>query len=62
MLGLLLFLAGLGMIVYMIETSFPMSSQVRRIWRGVVVICLVLWLMELFGIADLPIPRLGVNP
>jgi len=58
MLELLLSIALLGLIVWLIETYIPMSPPFLTIFRVVVGICLILWLLRVFGVADIPVPRL----
>jgi len=58
MILLVLSLALVGLVVYLIETYIPMDPVFKTIIRIVVVICAVLWLARLFGVADLPLPHL----
>jgi hypothetical protein len=58
MIALLLTLVVVGVILYLIETYIPMSPPIKTVLRVVVVIILVLWLLRLFGIADVAVPRL----
>jgi hypothetical protein len=58
MISLLLTLVVVGVILYLIETYIPMSPPIKTVLRVVVVIILVLWLLRLFGIADVAVPRL----
>lgn len=58
MIGLILVLVVLGVALYLIETYVPMAAPIKTVIRIVVVICLVLFLLSAFGIADIPIPRL----
>ena len=48
----------LGLCLYLVETYIPMSPPIKMIIRIVVVIFLVLWLLRIFGISDVAIPRL----
>ena len=58
MIALLLTLVLIGVLLYLIETYVPMSPPVKTIIRVVVVILLVLWLLRIFGVADMAVPRL----
>jgi len=58
MIGLILTLVVLGLCLYLVETYIPMSPPIKMIIRIVVVIFLVLWLLRIFGISDVAIPRL----
>ncbi len=57
MIGLLVLLILVGVGLYLIE-QIPMDPSIRTIIRVVVILCVVLWLIEIFGVVDMPIPRL----
>jgi len=57
MISLILTLALVGLIVYLIVTYIPMPQIVKTIILVVVAICLILYLMQIFGIGDIPLPR-----
>lgn len=57
MLGLLVLLILVGVGLYLIE-QIPMDPAIRSIIRIVVILCVVLYLIQIFGLLDLPIPRL----
>lgn len=59
MIGLILGLAVLGVVLYLIETLVPIDSTIKMVIRVVVIICVVYYLVGLFGIVDLPVPRVG---
>jgi len=54
---LILSLVVIGVVLYLIETYIPMAAPIKLVIRVVVVVAIVLWLLRLFGIADVPIPR-----
>lgn len=58
MIGVILVLVVVGVILYLVETYIPLSAPIKTVIRVVVVILLCLWLLQVFGIADLPVPRL----
>ena len=58
MLAVIIYLMLIGVILYLIETYIPMAAPIKLVIRIVVVVCLVLWLMQLFGISGPPMPRL----
>lgn len=58
MLGLILTLALVGLIVWLIITYIPMPQPFKTIILIIVAICLILWLMNVFGIGDIPVPHL----
>lgn len=57
MIALVLGLALLGLVLYLIETYIPMDPVIKTIIRVVVVVCVVVYLASLFGVMDLPLPR-----
>jgi len=58
MIALILMLIVVGVALYLVENYIPMSPPVKTVLRVVVVIVLVLWLLRLFGVGDIAIPRL----
>jgi len=46
----------LGVALYLIETYIPMSPPIKTVIRVVVVLMLVLWLLQVFGINPM-VPR-----
>lgn len=57
MLTLILALALLGLILYLIETYVPMDPVIKIAIRVVVAICVIVYLAQIFGVADLPLPH-----
>jgi hypothetical protein len=57
MLTVLLGLVLVGVVLYLVETYIPMSPPIRTVLRVVVVIFLILWLVQIFGL-DAGLPRL----
>ena len=58
MIGILLTLIVVGLILHLVLTYVPMAAPVKTVLLVVVVIFLCLWLLRVFGIADMPVPRL----
>lgn len=56
MITLILGLAVIGLLVYLLEHYVPMSPPFTTAIRVVVVVCIVIYLVRLFGL-DLPVPR-----
>lgn len=56
MISLILLLALVGVVVYLIETYAPMPAPFKIGIRVIVLVCVVLYLVRLFGL-DLPVPR-----
>lgn len=58
MIALLVFLILCGVGLYLIE-QIPMDPAVKTIIRVVVILCMVLIVINAFGILDMPLPRIG---
>ncbi len=56
MLALILTLALIGVIVYLIETYLPMPAPFKTAINVIVIVCVVLYLVQLFGL-DIPLPH-----
>jgi hypothetical protein len=61
MLQVALVIIVVGVLLWLVTTYVPMDATIKRILVGVVVILLVLWLLQVFGVlslVDTPVPRL----
>jgi hypothetical protein len=59
LISLIVLLVILGLALYLIETYVPMSPPIKTVLRVVVVLVLVLWLLQAFGVVDgVNVPRL----
>lgn len=58
MIALILTLALVGFVVYLITTYIPMPQPFKMLILAIVAVCVILWLMSAFGIADVPLPRM----
>jgi hypothetical protein len=47
---LILVLAVIGLALYLIETYIPMAPPIKLVIRVIIIIALVLWLLQLFGV------------
>ena len=56
LLGLIIALILVGVALYLVNTYIPMDPKIKTVLNVVVVLVLVVWLLSLFGIADLAIP------
>jgi hypothetical protein len=56
MLSLILTLALVGLIVYLVENFIPMSDPFKIAIRVIVLVCVVIYLVQLFGL-DIPLPH-----
>ncbi len=57
MIALIITLIVVGVCLYLVETYIPMSPPIKMVIRVVVVLFLALWLLRIFGIVDMPVPR-----
>jgi len=58
MIALLVLLVVVGLCLYLIETYIPMDPVIKTVIRVVVVLCVVIYLLNAFGVVDMPVPRL----
>lgn len=58
LIGLILVLVIVGVCLYLLETYVPLAPPIKLLIRVVVVIVLVLWLLQLFGITGPAIPQI----
>lgn len=57
MISVLLVLIVIGLLLYLVQ-QLPLDAQILRIIHAVVIVCVVMWLLQVFGVLDVPIPRL----
>jgi len=57
MISLILTLAVVGFIVYLIITYIPMPQIFKTGILVIVAICVILYLMQIFGFRDIPLPH-----
>ena len=57
MISLILTLALLGLIVYLVVTYIPMPAPFRQIIIVIAAVFLILYIMNVLGIVDVPVPR-----
>jgi hypothetical protein len=50
--GILLVLVIVGVCLYLVQTYVPMAAPIKTVITVVVVLLLVVWLLEAFGIVD----------
>jgi hypothetical protein len=58
MIELIIVLVIVGVCLYLIETYVPLSPPIKVVIRVVVVLCLVLYLLQAFGIVGPGLPKL----
>jgi hypothetical protein len=49
-LHLVLVLIVVGILLWLVNTYIPMDPKIKSILNAVVVICVVLWLLQVFGV------------
>lgn len=57
MIQFIIVLVILGLAMYLVEHYVPMSPPILVVLRVVVVLFLLVYLLRLFGIVDVPLPR-----
>ena len=57
MIALILTLVIIGVVLYFLE-SLPMDATIKLLIKVVIVICVILFLLSVFGIVDIPVPRI----
>ncbi len=60
LIALVVTLIVVGVLLYLVNTYIPMAAPIKNIINIVVVIAVVLWLLNVFGVlggADIKVPR-----
>jgi len=50
LLHLILILVVIGVILWVVNRYIPMQSTVKRILNVVVIVCVIIWLLSVFGV------------
>jgi hypothetical protein len=58
LIDLVIVLVVCGVCLYLVETYIPLAPPIKVVIRVVVVLVLVLWLLQAFGIVGPTVPRL----
>jgi hypothetical protein len=62
MLSLIITLLVIGVLLWLINTYIPMDAKIKQVMNIVVIICVVLWLLSVFGVLGhidaVQVPRL----
>jgi len=62
MLSLIITLIVIGVLMWLVNTYIPMQATIKNILNIFVVICVVIYLLSVFGVLggvhDVPVPRL----
>jgi hypothetical protein len=61
-ISLIITLIVIGVLLWLVNTYIPMDGKIKQIINIVVVICVVVWLLSVFGVLghsrDIPVPQL----
>ena len=60
MISLIFTLVVIGVILWAVNTYVPMDAKIKNIMNIVVLICVVFWLLNVFGVLgalNVPVPR-----
>ena len=61
MISLIITLIVVGVLLSLVNTYIPMDSKIKQILNAVVVICVVVWLLGVFGVlghtSDIQVPQ-----
>ena len=57
LINIVVYLIIIGVVLWLINTYIPMAGAIKSILNVVVVVVVCLWLLNVFGIADIPIGR-----
>jgi hypothetical protein len=52
LLTIVLVLIVVGVLLWLINTYIPMQGTIKGLLNAVVVICVVIWLLQVFGLLD----------
>jgi len=62
MISVIVTLIVIGVLLWLVNTYIPMDGKIKQIINVVVVICVVVWLLSVFGVLghsrDIPVPQL----
>ncbi len=51
---IIIVLVVIGLVLYLIENYIPMSRPIKTVLRVVVILALCIWLLNAFGIVNIP--------
>jgi len=62
LISLIVTLIVVGVLLWLVNTYIPMDGKIKKILNIVVVICVVLWLLSVFGVighsGDIRVPQI----
>jgi hypothetical protein len=50
LINIIVVLIVVGVLLWLVNTYIPMDSKIKSILNAVVVICVILWLLQAFGV------------
>lgn len=53
LISIVIVLVVVGFLLWLINTYVPMAGSIKKILNAVVVICIILWLLSVFGIINI---------
>lgn len=62
MISVVLTLVVIGVLLWLLQTSVPMDATIKKAIQIVVIVCVAVWLLQVFGLwsaRDIPIPKVG---
>lgn len=59
LISLIVVLAIVGFVLWLVLTYIPMPDVFKKVILVVIVLVLILWLLQVFGITGPSVPRLG---
>jgi hypothetical protein len=62
MVSLIIGLIIIGVALWLVNTYIPMDQKIKTILNIVVVICVVLYLLQIFGLLNMPLPSYRGRP
>lgn len=61
MISIILSIIIVGVLLWLVNAVIPMEPRVKQILNAVVIVCLVLWLLQAFGIFNSGVDFNGCN-
>lgn len=52
LIGLIIVLVVIGVLLWLVNTQLPMDGNIKKVLNVVVLIVVVLWLLQVFGLLD----------
>lgn len=63
MINLIIYLVVIGVLLWAVNTYIPLDDKIKKLLNIVVVVCVVIWLLHVFGLiggnVDIPVPRVN---